>query len=189
MGTKRPKPEDVVAKLRQAEVLISQGQSGAEAIRALGVREVTDSRWREEFGGLKSAQVRRMTEMEVENQRLRRLEADLSLEKQVLADVAAGTCSSRTTPAGSHRHPREGRGARRPRERDSGSIAIVAVEGAGGFLPKARWFWPAELSGFITIGRRPHALGIRPGPECLGAAYVDAGDDVHTQRSISFWNV
>ena len=89
-GTKRPKPEDVVAKLRQADVLISQGHSGAEAIRALGVSEGTDPRWREAFGGLKSAQVRRMTEMEVENPRLCKAIADLTLDKLILQEAARG---------------------------------------------------------------------------------------------------
>ena len=72
MGTKRHKPEDVVAKLRQVDVLVSQGQSVAEAIRAIGVTEVTYYRWRKEYGGLKSDQVRRMKDLEVENQRLRK---------------------------------------------------------------------------------------------------------------------
>ena len=60
MVTKRHKPEDVVAKLRQVDVLVSQGQSVVEAIRAIGVTEVTYYRWRKEYGGLKSDQVRRM---------------------------------------------------------------------------------------------------------------------------------
>ncbi|MGA4555401.1 transposase, partial [Methylorubrum aminovorans] len=59
MGTKRHKPEDVVAKLRQVDVLVSQGQSVVEAIRAIGVTDVTYYRWRKEYGGLKSDQVRR----------------------------------------------------------------------------------------------------------------------------------
>ncbi len=90
MGTKRHKPEDVVAKLRQADVLISQGQSVAEAIRTIGVTEVTYYRWRKEFGGLKSDQVRRMKEMEVENQRLRKAIADLTLDKLILQEAARG---------------------------------------------------------------------------------------------------
>ena len=90
MGTKRHKPEDVVVKLRQVDVLVSQGQSVAEAIRAIGVTEVTYYRWRQEYGGLKSDQVRRMKEMEVENQRLRRAIADLTLDKLILQEAARG---------------------------------------------------------------------------------------------------
>ena len=90
MGTKRHKPEDVVAKLRQVDVLVSQGQSVAEAIRAIGVTEVTYYRWRKEYGGLKSDQVRRMKDLEVENQRLRKAIADLTLGKLILQEAARG---------------------------------------------------------------------------------------------------
>ncbi|CAO4150422.1 IS3 family ISMex5 transposase ORF A [Methylorubrum thiocyanatum] len=90
MGAKRHKPEDVVAKLRQVDVLVSQGQSVAEAIRAIGVTEVTYYRWRKEYGGLKSDQVRRMKDLEVENQRLRKAIADLTLDKLILQEAARG---------------------------------------------------------------------------------------------------
>lgn len=90
MGTKRHKPEDVVAKLRQVDVLVSQGQSVAEAIRTIGVTEVTYYRWRKEYGGLKSDQVRRMKDLEVENQRLRKAIADLTLDKLILQEAARG---------------------------------------------------------------------------------------------------
>ena len=90
MGTKRHKPEDVVAKLRQADVLIAQGQSEGAVIRALGVTEVTYDRWRKEFGGLKTDQVRRMKDLEVENQRLRKAIADLTLDKLILQEAARG---------------------------------------------------------------------------------------------------
>ena len=90
MGTKRHKPEDVVAKLRQADVLIAQGQSVADVIRTLGVTEVTYDRWRKEFGGLKTDQVRRMKDLELENQRLRKAIADLTLDKLILQEAARG---------------------------------------------------------------------------------------------------
>ena len=90
MGTKRHRPEEVVAKLRQVDVLVSQGQSVADAIRAIGVTEVTYYRWRKEFGGLKSDQVRRMKELETENQRLRKAIADLTLDKLILQEAAKG---------------------------------------------------------------------------------------------------
>ena len=88
---KHPKPEEIVAKLRQADVLISQGQSVADVIRALGVTEVTYYRWRKEFGGLKTDQVRRMKDLEVENQRLRKAIADLTLDKLILQEAARGS--------------------------------------------------------------------------------------------------
>jgi transposase len=70
MTSKKHKPEEVVAKLRQVDVLVSQGQTVAEAIRAIEVTEVTYYRWRREFGGLKSDQVKRLKELEAENARL-----------------------------------------------------------------------------------------------------------------------
>ena len=87
---KHPKPEEIVAKLRQADVLISQGQSVADAIRALGVSSVTYDRWRREFGGLKSDQVRRMKDLETENARLRKAIADLTLDKLILQEASRG---------------------------------------------------------------------------------------------------
>jgi transposase-like protein len=90
MPRKRHKPEEIVAKLRQADVLISQGQSVADAVRAIGVSEVTYYRWRQEFGGLKTDQVKRMKELEAENARLRRAVSDLTLDKMILAEAARG---------------------------------------------------------------------------------------------------
>src|SRR6266513_51811 len=72
MPRKSYKPEEIVAKLRQVDVLTSQGQSVGEAIRSIGVSEVTYYRWRQEFGGLKSDQVKRLKDLEAENTRLHR---------------------------------------------------------------------------------------------------------------------
>src|SRR4029453_17122707 len=90
MARKRHKPEEIVAKLRQVEVLTSQGQSMADAIRSIGVTEVTYYRWRQEFGGLKSNQVKRLKQLEVENSRLRRAVSDLTLDKLILEEAARG---------------------------------------------------------------------------------------------------
>jgi len=78
MPRKSYKPEEIVAKLRQVDVLTSQGQNVADAIRAIGVSEVTYYRWRQEFGGLKNDQVKRLKELEAENTRLRRAISDLT---------------------------------------------------------------------------------------------------------------
>ncbi len=80
----------MIAKLRQVDVQVGQGQSVAEAIRGIGVTEVTYYRWRKEYGGLKSDQVRRMKDLEVENQRLRKAIADLTLDKLILQEAARG---------------------------------------------------------------------------------------------------
>jgi putative transposase len=90
MPRKRHKPEEIVAKLRQVDVLVSQGQSVADAIRSIGVTEVTYYRWRQEYGGLKTEQIRRLKELETENARLRRAVADLTLDKLILKEAAAG---------------------------------------------------------------------------------------------------
>jgi putative transposase len=83
MARKR-KPEEIVAKLRQVDVLVSQGQSVSDAVRSIGVTDVTYYRWRSEFGGLKTDQVKRMKDLELENQRLRKAVSDLTLDKLIL---------------------------------------------------------------------------------------------------------
>ena len=78
------------SKLRQVDVLMSQGQSTAEAIRQIGVSEVTYYRWRQEFGGLKTEQVKRLKDLETENSRLRKAIADLTLDKLILQEANRG---------------------------------------------------------------------------------------------------
>jgi transposase-like protein len=90
MPRKHHKPEEIEAKLRQVDVLTSQGKSVADAIRAIGVTEVTYYRWRQEYGGLRSDQVKRMKDLEAENTRLRRAVSDLTLDKMILAEAARG---------------------------------------------------------------------------------------------------
>ena len=90
MPRKRHKPEEIVAKLRQVDVLTSQGKSVADAIRSIGVTEVTYYRWKQEYGGLKTDQVRRLKELEQENTRLRRAVSDLTLDKLILQEAAKG---------------------------------------------------------------------------------------------------
>ena len=90
MPRKRHKAEEIVAKLRQVDVLVAQGQTVADAVRSIGVTEVTYYRWRQEFGGLKTDQVRRLKELETENARLRRAVADLTLDKLILKEAASG---------------------------------------------------------------------------------------------------
>jgi len=90
MPRKRHNADEIVAKLRQVDVLTSQGKAVAEAIRAIGVTEVTYYRWRNEYGGLKGDQVKRLKELEAENARLRRAVSDLTLDKMILAEAARG---------------------------------------------------------------------------------------------------
>ena len=90
MSMKRYKPEQIVNLLRHIEVAIANGKTMPLAAREAGVTEQTYYRWRKEFGGLKLDQAKRLKELEKENSRLKRLVAELSLEKQVLRDVAQG---------------------------------------------------------------------------------------------------
>ena len=90
MPRKRHKAEEIVAKLRQVDVLTAQGKSVADAIRTIGVTEVTYYRWKQEYGGLKTDQVKRLKELEQENARLRRAVSDLTLDKLILQEAAKG---------------------------------------------------------------------------------------------------
>ena len=90
MRKKRHTPEQIIAKLREAEVALSQGKTVPEACRNLGVTEQTYYRWRKEFGGLKVDQAKRLKELERENSRLRKAVTDLTLDNQILKEVSQG---------------------------------------------------------------------------------------------------
>ena len=90
MARKRHTAEEIVSKLRQVDVLMAQGRVVADAVRAIGVTEVTYYRWRNEYGGLKGDQVKRLKELEAENTRLRRAISDLTLDKLILQEAARG---------------------------------------------------------------------------------------------------
>ena len=90
MPMKRYKPEQIVNLLRQIEVEIANGKTTPQACKEAEITQQTYYRWRKEYGGLKLEQARRLKQLEKENSRLRRLVTELSLEKQVLKDVAEG---------------------------------------------------------------------------------------------------
>ena len=90
MSTKRYKPEQIVNLLRQIEVAIANGKTTPQACRDAGITVQTYYRWRKEYGGLKLNQAKRLKELEKENTKLKQLVAELSLEKQILKDVAEG---------------------------------------------------------------------------------------------------
>ena len=87
---KRAKPEEIIAKLREVEVRLSQGESIAMAAKSIGVTEQTYYRWRKEYGGLQVNQAKRLKDMEKENARLRKGISDLMLDKQILEEVIKG---------------------------------------------------------------------------------------------------
>jgi putative transposase len=90
MPRKSYRPEDIIAKLRLADVLLGQGKKVGEVVEALGVSEVTYYRWRQEYGGLSAPQARRLKELERENARLRKAVADLTLDKMILQEAGRG---------------------------------------------------------------------------------------------------
>ena len=90
MAGKRPKPEEIVSKLRQVEVLQGQGMSIGHAVRQIGVTQQTYYRWRKLYGGMGREQLKRLKELEKENQRLRRAVSDLTLDKLILTEAAWG---------------------------------------------------------------------------------------------------
>ena len=90
MPMQRYKPEQIVTMLRQIEVSIANGKTTPQACKEAAITVQTYYRWRKEYGGLKMDQAKRLKDLEKENSRLKRLVAELSLEKQVLKDVASG---------------------------------------------------------------------------------------------------
>jgi putative transposase len=92
MPKQRHTPEQIIAKLREAEVLIAQGKTVAQASQQIGATEQTYYRWRKEYGGLKTDQAKRFKELERENTRLKRLLADAELDKAILREAASGKC-------------------------------------------------------------------------------------------------
>ncbi len=90
MPRKRYTPEQIISKLREAEVLLSQGQTVAQASKQLGVSDQTYYRWRREFGGMRTSQVRKLKGLEKENARLKKLVADLSLDNAILKEAISG---------------------------------------------------------------------------------------------------
>ena len=90
MPRKKHTPEQIITKLRQAEVAMSTGSTVVEAVRQIGVTEQTFYRWRNEYGGLSIDQAKRLKQIEAENSRLKRAIADLTLDNQILKEAAEG---------------------------------------------------------------------------------------------------
>lgn len=90
MNKKGYTPEQVIRKLREAEVLLSKGEKVEQVVRKLGISDVTYYRWRKEYGGMQVEQARRLKELEHENSRLKKLVADLSLDNAILKEVSRG---------------------------------------------------------------------------------------------------
>ena len=87
---RRPKPEEIISKLREVEIRLSQGAKVPEAVRSIGVTQQTYYRWRREYGGMEINQAKRMKALEAENTRLKRAVAELTLDKLILKEAASG---------------------------------------------------------------------------------------------------
>ena len=92
MSTKRHKPEQIVSKLRQVEVLVGLGQPRIDAIREVQISEQTYYRWRKQYGGMGTNQLKELKRLQKENERPRRAVSDLTLDKLILAEAARGNC-------------------------------------------------------------------------------------------------
>ena len=90
MANKRPKPEEIITKLRQVEVLMEQGMSRLDAIRQIGDVEQTCYRWRKQYGGMSVDQLKELKRLQNENEQLRRAVSDLTLDKLILKEAARG---------------------------------------------------------------------------------------------------
>mgnify|MGYP000117870812 CR=1 FL=1 len=111
MANKRPKPEEIVTKLRQVEVLTGQGMPRLDAIRQIGVTEQTFYRWKKKYGGMGTDQLKELKRLQKENERLRKAVSDLTLDKLILAEAAKGVLS------GSRSDERSCRSFKRPNGR------------------------------------------------------------------------
>ena len=90
MARRHYRPEEIISKLREAEILLAQGIKVPEVVRELGIHQVTYYRWRKEYGGMRVNQMKRLKELETENSRLRRAVSDLTLDKMILQEAAKG---------------------------------------------------------------------------------------------------
>ena len=90
MATKRHTPEEIVSKLRQVDVLVSQGQARLDAIRQVSITEQTYYRWRKQYGGMGTDQLKELKRLQKENEQLRKAVSDLTLDKMILAEAAKG---------------------------------------------------------------------------------------------------
>ena len=126
MAGRRHKPEEIIGKLREAEIVLAQGGTVPDACRRIGVTEQTYYRWRKEYGGLKVDQAQRLKELERENARLRRAVSDLMLDKLILQEAARGAEDRRSQTI----EPRAPATLHRPHPGDPARIRAAGVPGA-----------------------------------------------------------
>ena len=128
--SRKHKPEEIIAKLREAEIVLAQGGTVADACRRIGVTEQSYYRWRKEYGGLKMDQARRMKELEKENARLRRAVSDLTLDKLILQEASRGTSEPCAPQALYRSYPGNDAGVRAAGVPRARTASINAAQGA-----------------------------------------------------------
>jgi putative transposase len=183
MRTKRHPPEEIVAKLRQVDGLVAQGTPVADAIRAIGVTEVTYYRWRQEYGGLKSNQVKRMKALETENARLRKAIADLTLDKLILQEAARGNLlPPRASARRCRAHPVGAEHLRASRLPGARSAPLDPAQSAAG--PRGR---RAAHRRSHRAGASVRALWLSQDRGLIAALLRDAGWVVNDKRVERIW--
>lgn len=174
MPKKNFTPEEIIGKLREAEVLLSQGQPLGTVCRGLGVSEVTYYRWRKEFGGLRTDQARRLKELERENARLKKLVADLALDKAILTEVLSGRIVPMNPWAPGQTAPGGSTGAR--------GISHVRAPGVPGDAASA---FDAALSGPLWGWRSTADEAYRGLGDALWAVWLSAHYDLVAPRGLA----
>ncbi len=163
MAGKRDKPEDIVLKLRQVEVLQGQGMAIGDAVRQIGVTRQTCYRWRKQYGGMNRDQLKRLKELETGNQRLRRAVSDLTPDKMILAEAARGRHLKPFAPPQMHRPCAAGaRRIRAPRLPHLGPTSLHTAQGSA---------WPIRRG---TADRRHHRADAHPRASRLSDDHRDA---------------
>ena len=127
MANKHHKPEEIVAKLRQVEVLVGQGMDRIDAIREIGIAEQTYYRWRNKYGGMGTDQLRELKRLQKENERLRRAVSDLTLDKLILTEAARGAEGQRSATS----EPRTAAKVHRTGPRQAGRVRAPGLPGSG----------------------------------------------------------
>jgi putative transposase len=161
MPRKGFRPEEIIAKLREADVLLGQGKKVAEVVKALGVSEVTYYRWRQEYGGMSVPQARRLKELERENARLRKAVADLTLDKMVLQEAGRGNQSapSAAGPRSSGRWRRSGSLSGGPARFSASTVPCSATRPSRARTrrrsPPPSSAWRARTAATATAGSPP----------------------------------
>ncbi|UWR01946.1 IS3 family transposase [Ruegeria conchae] len=179
MARKRPKPEEIVSKLRQVEILMGQGMSRLDAIRQIGVVEQTYYRWRKKYGGMGADQLKELKRLQKENERLRKAVSDLTLDKLILTEAAKGKLLSPARRRACINHVRH---KLRVSERRACRV-LKQHRSTQRKLPKGRADEKRLVADMIELARQYGRYGYRR----IAALLRDAGWQVNDKRVERLW--